>query len=64
MNQDVKIVTFAEVTDGNKSFEIKLPELRTQSLATRVIVQSGQTVVMGGSGKGAVNLRGISAYPW
>ena len=48
VNQDVKIVTFAEVTDGNKSFEIKLPELRTQSLATRVIVQSGQTVVMGG----------------
>jgi type IV pilus assembly protein PilQ len=30
------------------SFDIKLPESRTQSLSTRVVVKSGQTVVMGG----------------
>ncbi|WCJ60490.1 type II secretion system protein GspD [Fontisphaera persica] len=54
VNQDVKMVTFAEVKDFGPdgkvsgSFEIRLPESRTQSLATRVLVQSGQTVVMGG----------------
>lgn len=54
VNQDVKLVTFATVTDRNDqnqvvgTFEIKLPESRTQSLATRVVVKSGQTVVMGG----------------
>jgi type IV pilus assembly protein PilQ len=30
------------------SFQIKLPTYRTQELATRVVVKSGQTVVMGG----------------
>ncbi|MCL5096580.1 MAG: type II and III secretion system protein, partial [Candidatus Omnitrophica bacterium] len=30
------------------TFDIKLPEIRQQSLATRVVVKSGQTVVMGG----------------
>ena len=54
VNQDVKLVTFATVTDRDEtgaivsSFDIKLPESRTQSLATRVAVKSGQTVVMGG----------------
>jgi type IV pilus assembly protein PilQ len=54
VNQDVRLVPFATVTDLDEagrvasSFEIRLPESRTQSMATRVIVQSGQTVVMGG----------------
>lgn len=54
VNQEVKLVTFATVTDrdlaGNviSSFDIRLPESRTQELSTRVIVKSGQTVVMGG----------------
>jgi type IV pilus assembly protein PilQ len=54
VNQDVRLVPFATVTDVDETgrvastFQIKLPESRTQSLATRVIVQSGQTVVMGG----------------
>ena len=49
VNQDVELVTFATVSDASgNSFEIRLPESRTQSLATRVIVHSGQTVVMGG----------------
>jgi type IV pilus assembly protein PilQ len=30
------------------TFDIKLPETRTQSLSTRVVIKSGQTVVMGG----------------
>lgn len=54
VNQEVKLVTFATVTDRDdtgavvSSFDIKLPESRTQSIATRVAVKSGQTVVMGG----------------
>lgn len=54
VNQDVKLVTFATVSDFDdqgrvvSSFDIKLPESRTQSLATRMAVRSGQTVVMGG----------------
>ncbi len=54
VNQDVKLVTFATLTDvdasGNviSSFDIKLPESRTQELSTRVVVRSGETVVMGG----------------
>ena len=49
VNQEVKLVDFATVTDSTgSSIQIKLPESRTQSLKTRVIVQSGQTVVMGG----------------
>ncbi|HVR36329.1 MAG TPA: type II secretion system protein GspD [Methylomirabilota bacterium] len=54
VNQDVQLVTFATISDrdatGNiiSTFEIKLPESRTQELATRVVVKSGQTVVMGG----------------
>jgi type II secretory pathway component GspD/PulD (secretin) len=54
VNQDVQLVTFATISDRDASgniistFEIKLPESRTQELATRVVVKSGQTVVMGG----------------
>ncbi len=54
VNQDVKLVTFATVADHDdtgkvvSSFDIKLPESRTQSLSTRVAVRSGQTVAMGG----------------
>ncbi len=54
VNQDVHLVTFATITDRNVdnqvtgTFEIRLPESRTQELATRVAVKSGQTVVMGG----------------
>ena len=54
VNQDVKLVTFATITDRNVdnevtgTFEIRLPESRTQALSTRVAVRSGQTVVMGG----------------
>ena len=54
VSQDVQLVTFATLSDvdpsGNiiSTFDIKLPESRTQELATRVIVGSGQTVVMGG----------------
>ncbi len=54
VKQDVELVTFATVSDfdeeGNviKDFEIRLPESRDQELATRVVVNSGETVVMGG----------------
>ena len=49
VNQDVQLVPFATVADSTgNTFEIRLPESRTQSLNTRVIVRSGQTVVMGG----------------
>jgi type IV pilus assembly protein PilQ len=54
VNQDVKLVTFATITDRDdlgrvvSTFDIRLPESRTQSLETRVVVKSGQTVVMGG----------------
>lgn len=49
VNQEVQLVKFADVMDSTgNSIEIRLPQSRTQSLKTRVIVQSGQTVVMGG----------------
>ena len=54
VNQDVKLVTFATLTDVDdtgkvvSTFDIRLPESRKQTLSTRVIVKSGQTVVMGG----------------
>jgi type IV pilus assembly protein PilQ len=54
VNQDVRLVTFATVTDVDdtgkvvSTFDIKLPESRTQEIATRVVVKSGETVVMGG----------------
>lgn len=54
VSQEVQLVTFATLSDvdpsGNviSTFDIRLPESRTQELATRVIVRSGETVVMGG----------------
>jgi type IV pilus assembly protein PilQ len=54
VSQDVKLVTFATLSDtdaeGNvtSTFDIRLPESRTQELATRVVVRSGETVAMGG----------------
>ncbi|MFU8848186.1 MAG: type II secretion system protein GspD [Opitutales bacterium] len=54
VTSEVELVTFAEVVDRNpsgevfSSFDIRLPESRNQELATRVVVESGQTVVMGG----------------
>jgi type II secretory pathway component GspD/PulD (secretin) len=54
VSQDVRLVTYATLSDvdasGNviSTFDIRLPEARTQELETRVNVRSGQTVVMGG----------------
>lgn len=53
VNQDVKLVSFATISDVDaggtrREFDIRLPESRTQSLSTRVIVRSGETAVMGG----------------
>lgn len=54
VSQDVELVTFATVSDRNadgevvSTFDIKLPESRDQELSTRVVVESGETVVMGG----------------
>lgn len=54
VNSDVKLVPFATITDTDdtgkvvSTFDIKLPEYRTQELSTRVSVRSGETVVMGG----------------
>jgi type IV pilus assembly protein PilQ len=57
VNTDVQLVKFATVsqynggTSGNNlqsTFDIMLPQYRTEELATRAVVKSGQTVVMGG----------------
>jgi len=54
VNTDVQMVKFATVSDYNQNgqlqgtFDINLPQYRTQELATRVVVKSGETVVMGG----------------
>jgi len=53
VNTDVQLVDFATVTDvpapgQTSTYTIRLPQYRTQELATRVVVKSGQTVVMGG----------------
>lgn len=54
VNSDVQLVPFATITDYNSAgnpvstFDIRLPQYRTQELATRVNVRSGETVVMGG----------------
>jgi type IV pilus assembly protein PilQ len=51
---DVVLKTFATISaydsEGKvaSTFDIKLPQLSEQSLSTRVVVKSGQTVVMGG----------------
>ncbi len=54
VSQDVQLVTFATVSDLDangrvaSTFDIKLPQSRDQEISTRVVVQSGETVVMGG----------------
>jgi type IV pilus assembly protein PilQ len=50
VNTDVQLVPFITVTDdqGTNHFVISLPQYRTQELATRVVVKSGETVAMGG----------------
>jgi len=54
VNTDVQLVRYATLTDFNangtlqSTFDINLPQYRTQELATRVTVKSGETVVMGG----------------
>ena len=52
---DVRLTTYATLTEvdsttGNvvSTFDIRLPEYTTQDLATRVVIKSGETVVMGG----------------
>jgi type IV pilus assembly protein PilQ len=53
VNTDVQLVPFATLYDNTggtnyNSFTISLPQYRTQELNTRVVVKSGETVVMGG----------------
>ena len=54
VTEDVQMVTFATISDhdaaGNvtSTFDIKLPEVRKQSLSTRLTIKSGQTIAMGG----------------
>ncbi len=53
VNTDVQLVKYATLTDyqgggGQSTFDINLPQYRTQELSTRVVVNSGDTVVMGG----------------
>lgn len=54
VTQDVELTTFATVSDLDaqgrvaSTFDIKLPRSRDQELSTRVVVRSGETVVMGG----------------
>jgi len=54
VNQNVRYVslkgqTFDEASEGEQNkLEIFLPQWRTQELATRVVVGSGQSVMMGG----------------
>lgn len=55
VNTDVELVRYATLTDyqggvsnASSTFDINLPQYRTQELSTRVAVKSGDTVVMGG----------------
>jgi type IV pilus assembly protein PilQ len=54
VNTDVELVKYATLSDYDSTgkvqstFDINLPTYRTQELATRVTVKSGETVVMGG----------------
>lgn len=54
VNTDVQMVRYATLSDYDvngrlqNTFDINLPQYRTQELATRVTVGSGETVVMGG----------------
>lgn len=54
VNTDVQLKKYATLsqygagTNVQSSFDINLPQYRTQELSTRVAVKSGETVVMGG----------------
>ena len=54
VNTDVQLVKYATLTDYNSAgqiqstFDINLPQYRTQELSTRVVVKTGETVAMGG----------------
>jgi len=55
VNTDVQLVKYTTLTDFQggtnnpfSSFDINLPQYRTQELSTRVVVNSGDTVIMGG----------------
>jgi type IV pilus assembly protein PilQ len=54
VNTDVQLVRYATLTDYGangtlqSTFDINLPQYRTQELSTRVVINSGETVVMGG----------------
>ncbi len=55
VNTDVQLVKYATLTQYGgagtnlqSSFDIKLPQYRTDEISTRVTVKSGETVVMGG----------------
>jgi type II secretory pathway component GspD/PulD (secretin) len=49
VNTDVQLVRYATLTQGaTNAFDIKLPQYRTEEISTRVVVKSGETVVMGG----------------
>ncbi len=54
VNTDVQLVKYTTIYDYNQNgvvqnqFDINLPQYRTQDLSTRVVVKSGETVVMGG----------------
>ena len=55
VNTSVQLVNYATLTQpssfaggSNSTFNISLPTYRTQELSTRVVVKSGETVVMGG----------------
>jgi type IV pilus assembly protein PilQ len=53
VNTSVQLVPYATLTQPttsgtNSSFTISLPQYRTQEISTRVVVKSGETVVMGG----------------
>ena len=54
VNTDVQLVKYATIPEFNQngniqsSFDISLPQYRTQEISTRVAVKSGETVAMGG----------------
>ena len=54
VNTDVNLVKYATLSDFNangqlqSTFDISLPQYRTQEINTRMAVKSGETVVMGG----------------
>lgn len=54
VNTDVQLVKYATLNDFNSTgqlqstFDINLPQYRTQELSTRVVVKTGETVAMGG----------------